>query len=313
MSLLFLFHRVFFTVSWPNSPFKASFDSLYKYYNVSFFCDLVKWKNFTLFRSFKMKEMRQHSPILQYLTHSHTMTPFDVSGKEAFWKHCGKRRNCLYKQFLLYPQYFLLSKSEIIIFVTLNLSSVNAFNLVLSKILSYGNGLTVYQTTECLTGPNERICRQHFQCYSNHGICLWHDGNHCGKRLPAFSYLSSQCFQGPFSVVNWLIVLRFDATLTAKVISLRSVMHCVSWLSYIRSNTTFFQKPLTTFLTCLCRGERENTPVRNFVSIRDQTHNHQVMSQTCSPLSHQDGASGWLEDGIVWEGVKTKNPTDIAH
>ena len=28
------------------------------------------------------------------LTHSHTMTPFDVSGKETFPKHCGKRRKC---------------------------------------------------------------------------------------------------------------------------------------------------------------------------------------------------------------------------
>ena len=29
------------------------------------------------------------------LTHSHTMTPFDAPGKQAFCKHCGKRRNCL--------------------------------------------------------------------------------------------------------------------------------------------------------------------------------------------------------------------------
>ena len=28
------------------------------------------------------------------LTHSHTMTPSDAPGKQAFGKHCGKRRNC---------------------------------------------------------------------------------------------------------------------------------------------------------------------------------------------------------------------------
>ena len=28
------------------------------------------------------------------LAYSHTITPFDVSGKEAFSKHCGKRRKC---------------------------------------------------------------------------------------------------------------------------------------------------------------------------------------------------------------------------
>ena len=28
------------------------------------------------------------------LNHFHTMTPFDAPGKQAFWKQCGKRRNC---------------------------------------------------------------------------------------------------------------------------------------------------------------------------------------------------------------------------
>ena len=28
------------------------------------------------------------------LIHSQTMTPFDTPGKQAFRKHCGKRRNC---------------------------------------------------------------------------------------------------------------------------------------------------------------------------------------------------------------------------
>ena len=32
--------------------------------------------------------------VIYLLTHSHTMKPFDASGKEAFSKHCGKRRKC---------------------------------------------------------------------------------------------------------------------------------------------------------------------------------------------------------------------------
>ena len=56
---------------------------------------------------------------------------------------------------------------------------------------------------------------------------------------------------------GWLVVLEFNATLTAKVISWRSVTHmCVSWLSHTSTNTTFLSKPPTTFLTCFCRGER---------------------------------------------------------
>ena len=35
----------------------------------------------------------------------------------------------------------------------------------------------------------------------------------------------------------------------------------------------------------------ENTPERKFTPSGDRTHNHQVMSQTCSPLSHLGGAS----------------------
>ena len=46
---------------------------------------------------------------------------------------------------------------------------------------------------------------------------------------------------------GWLTVLGFNATLTVKVIS---------WLSHTSTNTTFFPKPTTTFLTCSYRGER---------------------------------------------------------
>ena len=42
----------------------------------------------------------------------------------------------------------------------------------------------------------------------------------------------------------------------------------------------------------------ENTPERKFASTMDWTHNHQVMSQTRSPLSHPGGAIviNWLID-----------------
>ena len=46
------------------------------------------------------------------LTLSHTVTPINASGKEAFSKHCGKRGNCLYKQFLLSPQCFVLFQRQ---------------------------------------------------------------------------------------------------------------------------------------------------------------------------------------------------------
>ena len=53
----------------------------------------------------------------------------------------------------------------------------------------------------------------------------------------------------------------------------------------------FSPKPPTTFLTCLCRGERQKYAVKKVGLNRgDRTHNHQDMSPTRSPLSHPSGA-----------------------
>ena len=58
-------------------------------------------------------------------------------------------------------------------------------------------------------------------------------------------------------MVGWLVVLGFNANLTAKVISWRSVTHNVfsGFLTPVLTQL-FFPKPPTTFLTCFCRGER---------------------------------------------------------
>ena len=68
------------------------------------------------------------------------MTPFDGSGKENIWKHCGKRRNCLYKQFLLFPQCFFTQKWSFLLhlFCCLQLLSIWSG---WSKILSCGKEL----------------------------------------------------------------------------------------------------------------------------------------------------------------------------
>ena len=59
-------------------------------------------------------------------------------------------------------------------------------------------------------------------------------------------------------LVGWLVVFEFNATLTAKVISLRSVTH-MCFLAFSHWSVLiqlFFPKPPTTFLTCFYRGER---------------------------------------------------------
>ena len=73
-------------------------------------------------------------------THSHTMTPFDASRKTL-----QEKEKLLVQAISPFPTMFsILPKTEIIIFVTFNLSSANAFNSVCSKILSCGNGLNFH-------------------------------------------------------------------------------------------------------------------------------------------------------------------------
>ena len=76
-----------------------------------------------------------------FLTHYHTIPTFNDPKEEGFGKHCGKRRKCWYTVFSPFATVFsTLSKREIVILAKFNLSSANAFNLALSKLLSFGNG-----------------------------------------------------------------------------------------------------------------------------------------------------------------------------
>ena len=54
-----------------------------------------------------------------------------------------------------------------------------------------------------------------------------------------------------------LVVLGFNATLTTKVISWRSVTHMFPGYLTPVLTQLFFPKPPTTFLTCFCRGGRQ--------------------------------------------------------
>ena len=57
-------------------------------------------------------------------------------------------------------------------------------------------------------------------------------------------------------LVGWLVVLGFNATLTAKVILWWSVTHMFPGFLTPVLTQLFFPKPPITFLTFFCRGER---------------------------------------------------------
>ena len=93
---------------------------------------------------------------------------------------------------------------------------------------------------------NDSICRQQLKYGCHDEMCLSLYRRHCGKRrkywLPAFSPFLTRFPKGFFlrvvktqnievkgsyqsTVKIWLVVLRFNATLTAKVVSWQLVMH----------------------------------------------------------------------------------------
>ena len=102
--------------------------------------------------------------------------------------------------------------------------------------------------------------------------------------------------------VGLLVVLGFNATLTAKVISWRSLTHmCFLAFSHQYLHNCSFQSHPLLFSHASAEVRGKNTPERKFASTGDRTHNHQVMNLTLSPLRHP----GWAN--------VTVNPKLLGH
>ena len=85
--------------------------------------------------------------------------------------------------------------------------------------------------------------------------------------------------------ISWLVVLGFNATLKAKVISWRSVTHTFPG-SLTPGLTQFsFQSHRLLFSHASAEVRGKNMLKRKFASTGYRTPTHQVMSPTCSSLS----------------------------
>ena len=92
-----------------------------------------------------------------------------------------------------------------------------------------------------------------------------------------------------FVVIGWLVVWGFNATLTAKVMSWRSVIHVFpGFLTPVLTQISFQSHQLL-FSYASAEERGENTPERKILSTGNQAHNHQVMSPTRLPLIHPGG------------------------
>ena len=80
-----------------------------------------------------------------FLTLYHTIPTVDDPNEGGFRKHCRKRRKCWQPASSPFPTVFsTLSKREIVILAKFTMSSASAFNLVTSRILSFGKELIVF-------------------------------------------------------------------------------------------------------------------------------------------------------------------------
>ena len=133
------------------------------------------------------------------LTLYHTIPTFNDPKEEAFGKHCGKRRKCWQPAFSSFPTVFSnLLQREIVILAILHLSSANAFNLVMSKKLSFGKELISMLSniiSKSLAAFLHALCRNNGQgCERNESCC-----NACGR---ARDQTSHPLFSSP--VCYWL-------------------------------------------------------------------------------------------------------------
>ena len=98
--------------------------------------------------------------------------------------------------------------------------------------------------------------------------------------------------------IGWLVVLGFNAHLTAKVISWRSETHmCFLAFSHQYKYTFSFQSHRLLFSHASAEVRGENTPEGKFTG--DRTHNHHVISLASSPPSHS-GVSQNMQPGSVF-------------
>ena len=90
---------------------------------------------------------------------------------------------------------------------------------------------------------------------------------------------------------------------------LRTMILMASFLTPILAQVSF-HRLLFSHASAEMRGK--NTPERKFTSTRYQTHNHQVMSPTCSPLSHPGGseAGGRANNGVGHGSIDTACATE---
>ena len=124
---------------------------------------------------------------------------------------------------------------------------------------------------------------------------------HIGQTQGVFavSYIWFFCqFLNPLNLyLLWWVVLGSNATLTAKVISWRSVTHmCFLAFSHQYLHNFSFQSHRLLFSHASVEVARgENTPERKFASTGYRIYNHQIMSPTRSPLSHLARANLYVQ------------------
>ena len=107
-----------------------------------------------------------------WVSHAHqwASTAGNDTKREAFWKHCRKKKKILVTSIFSFSYHvFYPIKGRHIIRATFILLSANAFNLVISEILSFGSVKGLHYLTIYLVGKNWYQTELSGSLYA----CLW--------------------------------------------------------------------------------------------------------------------------------------------
>ena len=186
-------------------------------------------KNCTIWARFKLSSANafsfdeaKHLLFGKELTHSLTMTPFDIPGKQAFWKHCGKRRNCSWAIFP-FPTVFSTCLDYFLPFSSnLKLSSANSFSLeeskichlvlVLTKSEPYNLHIQTITTRVNLCSPSMLIWAKTFLLFVNFQHVQKHSTSQYGQLFEKIEFL--WIYNNVITYTIWYDLIRDILTLS---------------------------------------------------------------------------------------------------
>ena len=203
------------------------------------------------------------------------------------WKHSRKRRNCLLQAISPFPSVFYLFEELAAIFMQFEIVICELFQFGRVENLLFGKQLNAYYKGSPVRTEIPSIQDLTFVRLSmKFQINWWRSVGEEKETIHLHAYTAPD--MGEWGLcIGWIRVwCHFNSQ--SHIMGVSDACAFPGFLTPVL--TTFLSKVTDYFPHMLLQRWGENAPDRKKASTRDRTHDHQVMSPTCSPLSHLGGA-----------------------